>query len=45
MFAGFSVTAGNDRFGEHIKLGGEWNDCDNSIWIDRSFDLKARLFQ
>lgn len=27
MFAGFSVTAGNDRHGEHIKLGGEWNDC------------------
>lgn len=27
MFAGFSVPAGNDRFGEHIKLGGEWNDC------------------
>jgi DNA-binding transcriptional MerR regulator len=27
MFAGFSVAAGNDRFGEHIKLGGEWNDC------------------
>jgi DNA-binding transcriptional MerR regulator len=27
MFAGFSVAAGSDRFGEHIKLGGEWNDC------------------
>ncbi|HUQ92705.1 MAG TPA: MerR family transcriptional regulator [Bryobacteraceae bacterium] len=27
MFAGFRVAAGNDRFGEHIKLGGEWNDC------------------
>jgi DNA-binding transcriptional MerR regulator len=27
MFVGFSVAAGNDRFGEHIKLGGEWNDC------------------
>jgi DNA-binding transcriptional MerR regulator/mannose-6-phosphate isomerase-like protein (cupin superfamily) len=27
MFAGFSVAAGNDRFGEHIKLGSEWNDC------------------
>jgi len=27
MFAGFSVAAGNDRFGEHIKLGGESNDC------------------
>src|SRR5882757_2298083 len=27
MFAGFSVAAGNDRFGEHIKLGGEPNDC------------------
>jgi quercetin dioxygenase-like cupin family protein len=27
MFAGFSIAAGNDRFGEHIKLGGEWNDC------------------
>ncbi len=27
MFAGFSVAAGNDRFGEHIKLGEEWNDC------------------
>ena len=27
MFAGFSVAAGNDRFGEQIKLGGEWNDC------------------
>ncbi len=27
MFVGFSVAAGNDRFGEHIKLGGEPNDC------------------
>jgi DNA-binding transcriptional MerR regulator/quercetin dioxygenase-like cupin family protein len=27
MFAGFSVAAGVDRFGEHIKLGGEPNDC------------------
>ena len=27
MFAGFSVAAGQDRFGEHIKLGGEPNDC------------------
>src|SRR6266436_3831407 len=27
MFAGFSVAAGNDRFGEQIKLGGEPNDC------------------
>jgi len=27
MFAGFSVAAGKDRFGEHIKLGGEPNDC------------------
>ena len=30
MFAGFSVAAGADRFGEHIKLGGpggEPNDC------------------
>src|SRR5579884_1440918 len=27
LFVGFSVTAGNDRFGEHIKLGGEPNDC------------------
>jgi DNA-binding transcriptional MerR regulator len=27
MFAGFSVAAGEDRFGEHIKLGGEPNDC------------------
>ena len=27
MFVGFSVTAGDDRFGEHIKLGGEPNDC------------------
>jgi DNA-binding transcriptional MerR regulator len=27
MFAGFSVAAGNDRFGEHIKLGGESHDC------------------
>src|SRR5580693_191257 len=26
MFAGFSVAAGADRFGEHIKLGGEPND-------------------
>src|SRR5438045_1670904 len=23
MFLGFSVAAGNDRFGEHIKLGGD----------------------
>src|SRR5580658_8421567 len=27
MFVGFSVAAGDDRFGEHIKLGGEANDC------------------
>jgi DNA-binding transcriptional MerR regulator len=27
MFVGFSVAAGQDRFGEHIKLGGEPNDC------------------
>ena len=27
MFVGFSVAAGKDRFGEHIKLGGEPNDC------------------
>src|SRR5438874_3725994 len=27
MFAGFSVGAGKDRFDEHIKLGGEPNDC------------------
>jgi len=27
MFAGFCVTAGDDRFGEQIKLGGEPNDC------------------
>lgn len=27
LFAGFSVAAGEDRFGEHIKLGDEPNDC------------------
>src|SRR3982751_1483134 len=27
MFAGFTVAAGQDRFDEHIKLGGEPNDC------------------
>ena len=27
MFAGFSVPAGGDRLGEHIKLGGEPVDC------------------
>jgi DNA-binding transcriptional MerR regulator/quercetin dioxygenase-like cupin family protein len=27
MFAGFRVAAGDDRFGEQIKLGGEPNDC------------------
>lgn len=27
MFVGFSVAAGHDRFGEHIKLGGKPNDC------------------
>jgi DNA-binding transcriptional MerR regulator len=27
MFAGFSVAAGDDRFGEQIKLGGEPFDC------------------
>ncbi len=27
MFVGFSVDAGKDRFGEHIKLAGEANDC------------------
>src|SRR3982074_3786229 len=27
MFVGFSVAVGDDRFGEHIKLGGEPNDC------------------
>src|SRR5438270_5066799 len=27
MFVGFSVAAGDDRFGERIQLGGEPNDC------------------
>src|SRR3954468_16884056 len=27
MFVGFTVAAGDDRFGEQIKLGGEPNDC------------------
>src|SRR5439155_5768520 len=27
MFLGFSVAAGDDRFGERIQLGGEPNDC------------------
>ncbi|HEX4264651.1 MAG TPA: MerR family transcriptional regulator [Verrucomicrobiae bacterium] len=27
MFEGFSVATGDDRFGEHIKLGGEPIDC------------------
>jgi DNA-binding transcriptional MerR regulator len=27
MFAGFSVAAGKDRFGENIKLGGDPIDC------------------
>ncbi len=27
MFAGFSVAAGDDRFGKRIKLGGEPLDC------------------
>src|SRR5438094_3786715 len=27
MIAGFSVAAGNVRYGQHIKLGSEWNDC------------------
>src|ERR1700720_1184376 len=27
MFLGFRVAAGKDRLGEHIKLGGEPNDC------------------
>ncbi|HEX8318622.1 cupin domain-containing protein [Longimicrobium sp.] len=27
MFAGFNVAAGKDRFGEHVLLGGEPNDC------------------
>src|SRR4051812_12907814 len=27
MFAGFSVAAGDDRFGEHIKLAGDPVDC------------------
>ena len=27
MFLGFSVAVGKDRFGEHIKLGGEPHDC------------------
>src|SRR3984893_10006965 len=27
MFLGFSVAAGKDRFDEHVKLGGEPNDC------------------
>src|SRR5690349_11643522 len=27
MFAGFSVAAGDDRFGERVKLGGQPNDC------------------
>src|SRR5258707_13692208 len=31
MFLGFSVAAGKDRLGEHIKLGGEPNDCKVSV--------------
>lgn len=27
MFAGFSVAAGEDRFGERVRLAGESNDC------------------
>jgi DNA-binding transcriptional MerR regulator len=27
LFVGFSIAAGEDRFDEHIKLGGEPNDC------------------
>jgi DNA-binding transcriptional MerR regulator/quercetin dioxygenase-like cupin family protein len=27
MFKGFSVAAGDDRFGEQVKLGGDPNDC------------------
>lgn len=27
MFAGFTVAAGEDRFDEHVTLGGEPNDC------------------
>src|SRR6476619_4142878 len=27
MFAGFGVAAGKDRFGEHIQVGGEPNNC------------------
>jgi len=27
MFLGFSVAAGKDRFGEHIQVSGEPNDC------------------
>lgn len=27
MFAGFTVAAGDDRFGECVRLGGEPNDC------------------
>src|SRR5262249_31290213 len=27
MFAGFSVGTGHDRFGEHVTLGGDPNDC------------------
>src|SRR5437870_10265886 len=27
MFVGFNVAAGSDRFGQHIKLGGEPVDC------------------
>src|SRR5947208_1349263 len=26
MFAGFKVAAGKDRFGKHIKIGGQQND-------------------
>ena len=27
IFAGFTVAAGDDRFGERVQLGGEPNDC------------------
>lgn len=27
IFAGFAVAAGDDRFGERVRLGGEPNDC------------------
>ena len=48
MFLGFSVAAGDDRFGEHIQIGGEASDCKVSAQDTQGalcvFELTGRMW-